>query len=119
MLTLSADIVEKFYAFLWPMTRISAALMTAPLFATEASNARVRFILALVITMLVYPLIEWPRLDPLSAPGLIALLNQVAIGIVMGLRAGDFGNHGFVDGEPDGSDPRQRATAVAVFADHG
>ena len=85
MLTLSADIVEKFYAFLWPMTRISAALMTAPLFATEASNARVRFILALVITMLVYPLIEWPRLDPLSAPGLIALLNQVAIGIVMGL----------------------------------
>ena len=117
MLTLSADIVEKFYAFLWPMTRISAALMTAPLFATEASNARVRFILALVITMLVYPLIEWPRLDPLSAPGLIALLNQVAIGIVMGLSLQIIVAAMVVAGQAISA--TMGATAVAVFADHG
>ena len=85
MLSLSADIIEKFYTFLWPLTRIGAVIMTAPLFATESANARIRLMLTLVVTYMVYPLLDWPRLDPLSASGLIALLNQVAIGIVMGV----------------------------------
>jgi flagellar biosynthetic protein FliR len=85
MLSLSADIIEKFYTFLWPLTRIGAVIMTAPLFATESANARLRLMLTLVVTYMVYPLLDWPRLDPLSASGLIALLNQVAIGIVMGV----------------------------------
>ena len=59
--------------------------MVAPLFATEAANARIRLMLALVITFMVYPLMDWPRLDPLSSAGFIALLNQIAIGIVMGM----------------------------------
>lgn len=85
MISLTADIVEKFYTFLWPLTRISAALMTAPLFATEAGNARLRIMLALTLSFMVYPLLEWPRLNPLSPDGLLALLDQIVIGIVMGL----------------------------------
>jgi flagellar biosynthetic protein FliR len=85
LISLSADIVEKFYTFLWPLTRIGAVVMVAPLFATEAANARIRLMLALVITFMVYPLMDWPRLDPLSSAGFIALLNQIAIGIVMGM----------------------------------
>lgn len=85
MISLSADIIEKFYTFLWPLTRISAVLMTAPLFSAESANARIRLMLALVITYMVYPLMDWPKLDPLSPAGLIALLNQVVIGIVMGI----------------------------------
>ena len=72
MLSLSADIIEKFYTFLWPLTRIGAVIMTAPLFATESANARLRLMLTLVVTYMVYPLLDWPRLDPLSASGLIA-----------------------------------------------
>ena len=85
MISLSADIIEKFYTFLWPLTRISAVLMTAPLFSAESANARIRLMLALVITYMVYPLMDWPKLDPLSPAGFIALLNQVVIGIVMGI----------------------------------
>lgn len=85
MISLTADIVEKFYTFLWPLTRIGAALMTAPLFASEAGNARLRIMLALTVSFMVYPLLEWPRLDPLSPDGLLALLDQIATGIVMGL----------------------------------
>lgn len=85
MLSLSADIVEKFYTFLWPLTRIGALVMTAPLFATESANPRIRLMLALVVTYMVYPLLDWPRLDPLSAAGFAGLLNQIVIGIVMGM----------------------------------
>ena len=85
MISLSADIIEKFYTFLWPLTRISAVLMTAPLFSAESANARIRLMLALVITYMVYPLMDWPKLDPLSPAGFIALLNQVVIGILMGV----------------------------------
>lgn len=85
MIPLSADIVDRFYTFLWPLIRIAAALMTAPVLALEAANARVRLILALVLAWLVFPLVEWPRIDPLSAEGLLAIFNQIAIGILMGL----------------------------------
>lgn len=85
MIPLAADIVDKFYSFLWPLIRIAAALMTAPLLALEASNARIRLILAVTVTWLVYPLVEWPAIDPLSAQGLLAIFNQIGIGVLMGL----------------------------------
>lgn len=82
---LTADIVERFYTFLWPMLRISALMVTAPLFTNNAFNLRLRILLALVLTWLVYPLHTWPRLDPTSASGLVELFNQIAIGASMGL----------------------------------
>jgi flagellar biosynthetic protein FliR len=68
----------------WPLTRIGAALMTAPLFSTEAGNIRIRLMLVLALSILVYPLVKWPVIDPLSAAGLTAMFNQVVIGLVMG-----------------------------------
>ena len=47
---LVADIVERFYTFLWPMLRISGLLLTAPLFSQNAVNVRLRVLLALVLT---------------------------------------------------------------------
>ncbi|MFM7670869.1 MAG: flagellar biosynthetic protein FliR, partial [Betaproteobacteria bacterium] len=60
MTLLAADIVERFYTFLWPMLRISALLMSAPLFSLDALSLRIRIMLAMVITFLVYPLVDWP-----------------------------------------------------------
>ena len=82
---LTADIVERFYTFLWPMLRISALMVTAPLFTNNAFNLRLRILLALVLTWLVYPLHSWPRVDPSSAAGLAEVFNQIAIGASMGL----------------------------------
>ena len=82
---LTADIVERFYTFLWPMLRISALMVTAPLFSNNAFNLRLRILLALVLTWLVYPLHSWPRMDPTAASGLAEMFNQIAIGASMGL----------------------------------
>ena len=52
---LAADIIERFYAFMWPMLRISALMLTAPIFTQNAFNLRLRILMALVLTWLVYP----------------------------------------------------------------
>jgi flagellar biosynthetic protein FliR len=79
------DLLAHFYALLWPMLRISALLVAAPIFSLRAVNLRIRIVLALAITWLVYPLHDWPTLDPLSAPGLLEIGNQLMIGLLMGL----------------------------------
>jgi flagellar biosynthetic protein FliR len=82
---LAADVVERFYTFLWPMLRISALMITAPIFSLSAFNTRMRILVALVLTWLVYPLHNWPVVDPTSAQGLIEVFNQIMIGATMGL----------------------------------
>lgn len=82
---LAADIIERFYSFLWPMLRVSALLMTAPLFSQNAVNVRIRILLGLTLTWMIYPLHDWPILDPVSGAGLLEVLNQIFIGTSMGL----------------------------------
>jgi len=85
MTFLASDIVERFYLFLWPMLRISALLLTAPPFSSSVFNLRVRTVVALGLTWMVYPLHNWPLIDPLSAPGVVEIFNQIVIGASMGL----------------------------------
>lgn len=85
MTLFAADIVERFYTFLWPMLRISALLLAAPLFSLDALTLRIRILLALVITVLIYPMVDWPVIDPISANGLLQIVNQLFIGAMMGL----------------------------------
>jgi len=82
---LAADIVERFYTFMWPMLRISALMLTAPILSQNAINTRLRILIAMVLTWLVLPLHSWPKLDPASAEGLLQVFHQVAIGATMGL----------------------------------
>jgi flagellar biosynthetic protein FliR len=81
----AVDIVERFYAFLWPMLRISALLLAAPVFSLQAVTVRIRILLALALSVMIYPMFDWPVIDPLSAPGLLEILNQLVIGAFMGL----------------------------------
>jgi flagellar biosynthetic protein FliR len=85
MNVLASDIIDKFYNLLWPMLRISALMLTAPIFSMNAFNLRLRILLAMCLTWLIYPLHTWPTLDPVSAAGLPEFFNQIAIGAVMGL----------------------------------
>ena len=79
------DIIERFYAFMWPMLRISALLLAAPIFSLSALTVRIRVLMALALSVMVYPLFTWPVIDPLSAPGLLEICNQLMIGAFMGL----------------------------------
>ena len=85
MTLLASEIVERFYMFLWPMLRISALLVTAPLFSLDALTLPIRIMLALVVTFLIYPLVNWPVIDPITANGILQIVNQLFIGAMMGL----------------------------------
>jgi flagellar biosynthetic protein FliR len=82
---LAGDVIGRFYTFLWPMLRVSALFLTAPVFALAAFNRRLRILVALVFTWLVWPLHDWPVIDPVSAEGIREVFNQVAIGALAGL----------------------------------
>ncbi len=79
------ELLDRFYGLLWPMLRISALLVAAPIFSLRAVNLRNRIVLAMALTWLVYPLHDWPVIDPLSASGLLEICNQLMIGLLMGL----------------------------------
>ena len=82
---LANEIVERFYTFLWPMLRISALMLSAPIFSLRSLNVRMRVLLAVALTWMIYPIFNWPTLDPVSPAGLVEIFNQVSIGLIMGL----------------------------------
>ncbi len=79
------DVIERFYALLWPMLRMTALMFAAPVFSMQAMTGRIRILLALALAFMIYPMFDWPRIDPLSAAGLMEIANQLAIGFLMGL----------------------------------
>ena len=79
------DVLVLLYTFLWPMTRISACLIATPIFSSMSVNTRLRVSLAMVLTILIYPLHDWPIVDVLSGAGLVLFLEKVVIGVMMGL----------------------------------
>jgi len=85
MTLLAADFIAKLYTFIWPLARITAALMTVPVISVEAANSRVRLMLSLALAALVFPMFNWPTVDPMSARGIAILVNEIAIGIIIGL----------------------------------
>jgi len=80
-----ATLMDHFYKLMWPMLRISAMLMTAPIFSLNALNLRIRILFGLALTVMVYPLHDWPVIDPLSGNGLLEMANQITLGVLMGL----------------------------------
>ena len=78
------ELVAMLTLFLWPMIRISAFMVTAPLFSMDVINLRIRIIVAVVLTFFVFDNQSIPVLDPLSAQGLWQIAAQVFIGASMG-----------------------------------
>ena len=67
------------------MVRISAFLIAAPFFSLRSVSLRIRILLALALTWMIYPLTDWPTVDPISAEGLREVFVQAFIGVLMGL----------------------------------
>ena len=80
------DISSWIGVYLWPFFRIGAMLQVAPITGTRMVPARVRLVLAMSITMLIAPLIEpGPAFDGIGLNAMLVTMQQVLIGVVMGL----------------------------------
>jgi flagellar biosynthetic protein FliR len=70
---------------LWPFFRIGGFLMVAPIFGTQLITARIRIILALLLTLILVPnLPEMPIIDSLSVSTYVLVAQQLLIGFAMG-----------------------------------
>ena len=79
------DILDRFVVVIWPMLRLSAFLAFTSIFSIRAVNMRVRISLALVLSFFVSQHLPIPRIDPLTADGLMEVFRQILIGLTMGL----------------------------------
>lgn len=70
---------------LWPLLRIGAALMAAPIFGARNVPVNVRVLFSFALAAMVAPLLDdLPVIDPLTAVGALVALQQVLIGLLMG-----------------------------------
>ena len=81
----SAEIASWVGAFLFPLFRVGALLMTAPLIGTRVVPVRVRMGLTVAVTLLIAPTLPpQPPLEPMSAETALILFHQILIGTSMG-----------------------------------
>lgn len=82
----AAELTAWLGQFLWPFIRVGALMLTAPMFSNILIPIRLRVLLGVGLTVAVLPAVGGvPRLDPLSAAGLLIAGQQVLIGAAIGL----------------------------------
>ena len=79
------DILDKFLVVIWPMLRLSAFLAFTSIFSMRAVNMRIRILLAFAMAFVVTQQVNIPRIDPVTAEGLMEISRQILIGLTMGL----------------------------------
>ncbi len=85
MTLLVSELVGIFSQFIWPLIRISAVLLTGPFFSLAAVSYRIRIAIVLVLTWMIFPLVDVPEIDPLSFGAITGVLHEVFVGGLMGL----------------------------------
>jgi flagellar biosynthetic protein FliR len=86
MFTVSGAALQAWIAtFFYPFFRILALCGSAPLLGHKGVPQRVRIGLALLLTVLILPTLDpVPAVTPLSAAGVLLLLQQLIIGFALG-----------------------------------
>lgn len=80
-----ADITRFVGQYIWPLVRISAFLLAAPIFGSQIITGRVRLVLSVVMTFLVMPLLPpLPAFPGISLSVLLITLQQAVIGLALG-----------------------------------
>jgi flagellar biosynthetic protein FliR len=79
------EMMSLLHQFLWPFVRVSAMLLTAPIFGTTALNLRTRVAIGAVLTLLIFQQVDVPDIDPFSFPALTKMFHEVVVGGLMGL----------------------------------
>lgn len=79
------DFIALLQSYLWPFLRVSALLLSAPIFGANSLTVRGRVLLAVMIAALIVPTLPAPpRVDPLSALGVVLGMREVGVGLAMG-----------------------------------
>lgn len=79
------NLLDRFYALLWPMLRISAFLAFSSIFSIRAVSLRIRISIAMVLTIFLSMQMDIPKIDPVTAEGLKEIFNQLFIGFAMAM----------------------------------
>mgnify|MGYP002725700763 CR=1 FL=1 len=86
MIFTEAQLSAWLAAFMWPMMRISAMIAAAPVFSSRQTPTRLRIGISLLLSFMLMPLIPPPPVVEVFSPAaLLIALQQVLIGLVMGL----------------------------------
>ncbi len=89
MVITTAEIMAWIGSFMWPFARMGAMMFAAPIFGNTQVSARIRLLLAVALTVAVMPAAgSAPAVEPLSVEGLLIMVQQVLIGLSMGLLIG-------------------------------
>ena len=76
---------ESTTMYLWPFVRVAAFVMVMPVIGGSFVPARVRLMLALMLTLVIAPVVQPAiSINFLSFAGVIIIMQEVAIGIAMG-----------------------------------
>ena len=74
------------HQFLWPLMRVGAFCMVAPVFGTVLVPARARILFSVVLTMLIAPMLRnLPHPDFLSPASVVLVAQQLLIGVGLAL----------------------------------
>lgn len=72
--------------YFWPFVRLSGMLLLMPLFSATYVSMRIRLFLAVFITLAVAPSLNLPPpIDPFTWHGILLIVQQLGIGIAIGL----------------------------------
>jgi flagellar biosynthetic protein FliR len=82
---LMLDLVDRFYALIWPLLRISAFMGFASIFSIRAVNLRLRILISFGLTVFVAMQIDIPKIDPVTVVGVKEIFNQLFIGFSMAM----------------------------------
>lgn len=82
----AAQLYAIINAFFWPFVRLLALFSSAPIIGDRSVPARVKIALAIACAILVVPtLSDAPTSPPFSGDGLMLLVQQVLVGVAIGL----------------------------------
>jgi len=85
MLITGAELTAIVGSFLWPLFRVAAVVMTAPVFGAKTVPPRVKLMISLAITAVIVPLLPaMPAVEVFSLQGLYVTANQILIGVAIG-----------------------------------
>lgn len=81
-----SQLLGLLYALWWPFCRVAATFFAAPVLGDVMVPAGVRILLALVVTVVILPAAPAPTgVDIWSMHGIVLTVEQIVIGVVIGL----------------------------------
>lgn len=81
----TAQIADGLFAILWTVLRVGGVVMLAPLLGAMYVPRRMRLAIALVLSLALLPAAgKPPALDPLSGGGLLAITQELIVGLAIG-----------------------------------